>query len=537
MPSPRKRATTQPEAKKLPGSKYEVRTGDAARVPIFEPTLDIPVTVDSSAEPAHRLVVIGDSLSHGFQSGAVFHTRYSWPSIVAWELGLSEAEFIYPQYVGHGGLPLNIEYLLRELEKSAGRSLEIWEWPTLVFQLNNLLDGIQDYWERGPGRINMSRRGPRMHNLAIFGFDVADAINETVATCESRLKGKPAEDQFWPWQKTVELAREIASLPILASATDDQGQALTVIGAAKYLSALGRGKTPGIETLIVALGANNALGAVTSLKPNWTEPGKSRTDRNVWRPEDFESDWKQLEGQLLQINAKHVIIATVPHITIPPVTRGVGADKLAAGSRYFPYYTRPWIIDSAFNPKDDPAITGDQAREIDSAIDYYNDTLTESVRKARKAGKDWYLFEMSGLLDRLAARRFQLDIKARPDWWTPYELPSSLAKLDPVPDTRFLFGKNGQRIQGGLFSLDGVHPTTIGYGLIAQEVIEIMQMAGVRFRFSDGSQRPGLVMVDFERLLSVDLLVKSPPALLDDSLSILSWLTDNVPSFITRLLR
>ena len=39
---------------------------------------------------------------------------------------------------------------------------------------------------------------------------------------------------------------------------------------------------------------------------------------------------------------------------------------------------------------------------------------------------------------------------------------------------------------GGLFSLDGVHPTTVGYGLIAQEMIDIMVRAGVTFYQPDG---------------------------------------------------
>ena len=40
------------------------------------------------------------------------------------------------------------------------------------------------------------------------------------------------------------------------------------------------------------------------------------------------------------------------------------------------------------------------------------------------------------------------------------------------------------------FSLDGVHPTTVGYGIFAQEVIRVMRRAGVEFRLPNGTPRP-----------------------------------------------
>lgn len=46
-------------------------TGEV-REPVWDPTLGIPVETDWRGDPAHRLVTIGDSLTHGFASGAVF---------------------------------------------------------------------------------------------------------------------------------------------------------------------------------------------------------------------------------------------------------------------------------------------------------------------------------------------------------------------------------------------------------------------------------------------------------------------------------
>jgi hypothetical protein len=92
----------------------------------------------------------------------------------------------------------------------------------------------------------------------------------------------------------------------------------------------------------------------------------------------------------------------------PPIARGVGG-KVSPRSRYFPYYTRPWISDADFDPDRDPHLTEDEARAIDSAIDAYNQTIIDSVASARAEGLDWYLFDMGGLLDRLATRRYTAD--------------------------------------------------------------------------------------------------------------------------------
>jgi hypothetical protein len=44
------------------------------RVPNFDPTLGVKGSFTWKGTPAHRIVTIGDSLTHGFQSGAVFNT-------------------------------------------------------------------------------------------------------------------------------------------------------------------------------------------------------------------------------------------------------------------------------------------------------------------------------------------------------------------------------------------------------------------------------------------------------------------------------
>ena len=123
-----------------PGTPDDVVVTATAREPVTDPTLGIAVAAT------------GGTSQCGFsnEAGAVFHTDLSWPAIVAWELGWYD-QFRKPLYGGPGGLPLNIELLLRDLEHRFGADLDWWEFPLALFQGRQFMDRVEDYWERGPG--------------------------------------------------------------------------------------------------------------------------------------------------------------------------------------------------------------------------------------------------------------------------------------------------------------------------------------------------------------------------------------------------
>jgi hypothetical protein len=501
--------------------------GRGARAPETDPAVGIAVQLPPAAEPAHRLVTIGDSLTHGFQSGAIFNTALSYPTIIARELGCFDT-FRYPTYEGFGGLPLNVEYLLRELEQSYGDRISWWELAAAAFQVRQIMARVEDWWERGRGSMTPVVTGVN-HNLGIYGWDLRDVLDRTAAKCIADIKA-PSDAVF---KQIVENANERAALRVLP--TDPAlGQDLTPLDAAKLL-----GEQGGIETLIVMIGANNALQVVTKLKVVWSEGDitdpKIKAGFTVWRPSDFASELALVAERVKAIGARHVIWATVPHVTIAPIARGV-ARKVRADSRYFPYYTRPWISDDEFDERQDPNITEREARDVDTAIDLYNDAIVETVRKARTENRDWYVIELAGLLDRLAQRRFLDSPEARPDWWTPYELPPQLAALDPPPNSRFFKVAKGRRVDGGLFSLDGVHPTTIAYGVMARELIRVMELAGVQFRFNNGDPRSPPVEPDWRYLIARDTLIGDPPGSLTSDLELIGWF-DEQADFLSRMLR
>jgi hypothetical protein len=523
----------------------EVEIHGEPRPPERDPTLGIPVTVERTNRPRHRLVTIGDSITQGFMSGAIFRTHLSWPAIVADELGFG-ARFRFPTYErsdGPGGLPLDLERLARFLDRTSGPTLTWNELMRTARRLRSYLDGIEDYWERGPG-AKVPPTGPVFHNQAVYGWTLLDAMVLDADRLQARIGVTPPRDNVL--DQLVEHHNDRAGLVVAqrARATDGTGQ--TVLGAAAALGEEGARGQPGIETLVVVLGANNVLGAAVRMNLCWSsadyldlgvdERLAAAAGFTIFRPSHFAAEWADLVTAVRRIRARHVIVATVPAVTIPPVTRGVGT-KVRPGSRYFPYYTRPWVTDDDFDPRRDAHLTEDQARTIDSAIDAYNTTIIESVRAARHDGLDWYVLDLGGVLDSLATRRYVTDPDARPPWWEPYPLPPELVALDPVPDTRFFRSGPQGRTEGGLFSLDGVHPTTIGYGIVAQEVIRVMARAGVAFTGPGRGGRvlPSPVTVDFARLVAADTLVSDPPTSVMSTLDLLGWL-DQMLNWVHRVL-
>lgn len=484
---------------------------------MWDPTLGIPVVSDWQGTPRHRFVSIGDSITHGFRSGAVFETDLSYSAIIAHQLGWDGLR--YPHYDGPGGLPLNIERMMRELEQHFGADINWWELPAAVWRARQFMDQVEDYWERGPGSTPPPP-GPINHVLGVYGWDLRDALVRTAASLAAEI-GQPSDDLL---HQIVEHNNARAALRVLPRGSEADWHRTVFDAAAALGEETGDDPAHGIETLVIFLGANNALSTVTELRVVWSGPGYDdlarKEEYTVWRPVHFVAELARVVDEVRRIRARHVIWCTVPHVTIAPIARGVGA-KVRPGSRYFAYYTRPWISDDRFNPDRDPHITGAQARAVDSAIDQYNEAITAAVAEARRAGRDWYLLDIARVLDRLATRRYWEDPEARPDWWEPYPLPPELVALRPVPDTRFFTSDENGRRTGGLFSLDGVHPTTVGYGILAQEIINVMVGAGVRFD-------SGSAQIDFGRLIRLDSLLSDPPATVDAALGVLSWADQNL---------
>jgi hypothetical protein len=399
-------------------------------------------------------------------------------------------EFRVPNFLGKGGLPINVEWIARQLEDEYGGRIDAFEWILAVHSMVDLLDEVEDYWERGNGARKSG--DVLFHNLAVWGFEAGDAYNITAKDCEDAIQN-PRDDWFsWPSEPRLRTAYKVfnpAQLP--------ERRPETQITLAKRIG----DQEGGIENLLVWLGANNCLGTVTGLKIVETgdNPPGPNSGCTLWTPTAFRKEFEILAEQIAQVNAANVYVATIPHVTIPPITRGIMADRgrLPKSRRYFDYYTRFFIKDKDFDPQRDPFLSRADVEKIDAYVDHYNVTI-----RAMAGQHGWHIVDMCQVLDNLAVRRNHGN--------PPYVLPAALRDLN----VRFFETTTGGKVlQGGLISLDGIHPTTCGYAIAAQEYINVMRV-----------QNPGIKDIDFARMRSLDTLVASPPRTLDDMFGFLETL-------------
>jgi hypothetical protein len=432
-----------------------------------------------------KLVAIGDSLTQGFQNLAITHVDLSFPAMIARCMELDVQAFRTPDFTGSGGLPCNLEWIARGVEQRHGHGIGVFGWPAAALDIVELLDDIEDYWQTGPG----SKPGAAelYHNLAVWGFEVGDAYSIRAQDAFD-IASKNVKDA---WFHPPSQPRMRTAWRVLNPSLDPLRNAYTQIEAAKAIAA-GEG---GIENLIVWLGANNCLGTVVDLDATLEttdEPPGPFSDRTLWRPAAFAKEYERLARGIADIGAVNVFVGTVPHVTIPPITLGIMKDggELPEDETYFDYYARFFDRARGFDPERDPHLTKTDARHIDEYIDAYNECILATARQ-----RNWHVVDTCRVLDELAVRRNHGN--------PTYVLPEALRDLNIMYPR---FAADGGLIKGGLISLDGVHPTTCGYSVVAREFIRVMNAAT-----GQAIREP-----DYAAIRAIDSLVSHAPTTLHD---------------------
>ncbi|HET7272434.1 MAG TPA: hypothetical protein VFI90_15285, partial [Rubrobacter sp.] len=134
-----------------------------------------------------RLFTIGDSVSQGFMSLAAARTDLSYSTLLASKLNLEpQVDYRFPNWE-MGGIPLNLENIMRTLNRRYGSNIRGFEWFTVLQTINDVVDQAEDYYERGEGRPEEPYGDGSIeffHNVAVRGFDVADAWQVTPNVCK-----------------------------------------------------------------------------------------------------------------------------------------------------------------------------------------------------------------------------------------------------------------------------------------------------------------------------------------------------------------
>jgi hypothetical protein len=463
----------------------------------------------------HRLIVIGDSLSQGFSNGCIYRTDLNYPSMLIHSLD-DDIAFEQPHFTSQGGLPLNLEVLVRGLCDIYGKTIKPTDYPSALKYLYSTSRRIKRFWDGEYIPLNEERTIP-YHNQSIWGQTIADSWLMSEKISRQYIETHPP--RFNLMNIMHGNAMYTTARRVLNPSFTKEYELNSMIDNARYFAENG-----GIENLIVYLGSNNIVGAVTELdirysEDNFLEIPSFQKPYTVARPAHFEHLYRKLAEKVSSLGAQNIITGTIPYVTIPPVSRGINVNRSQKSRGYFDYYTRFWIWDDSFDPDIHPNLTKDEAIELDIIVDEYN-------RIIRKIADEygWIVVPLNKMIEGLGNRR------KGDDYYIPF--PEGLIEaLKRYKNTEYLvLGENhskltsdyfrlddetGQLYKGGIFSLDGLHPTTIGYGLIAQEFYDTMKANGIHFK------RP----IDWDFIVSNDSLITYPPYLLIELRKILRFLS------------
>lgn len=473
-----------------------------------------------------KLFTIGDSVSQGFMSGSAARGDLAYSTLVARALG--ETNYAHPEYPA-GGLFVPIEPALRRLKRRFGVDIKgPIEWPRAVTELGRVLDASEDYYERGPGAMGVPAASGRkwFHNVASFGLTVADAWLLTPKVCREQI-----EEVGGPFGDDGD-GLGIASKSFYRSA-------LHVLNPSKDFGTYGdhsplrwlehhakRGN--GVENVALWLGANNALGCVlwldvrqspSSIDPGLTHVGRERRRWTLYHPEAFAADYAELldrVGAAMKRNKNKgwkVFLGTVPALTILPLAKGLGPTTPVRipgkdePSIYYKYY--------AYFPFEAEAVregvahlTMEEAVHIDAVIRAYNDSIKRLAAEHNDAlgAERYHIVDIAAQFDAIAYKRNN----GRPT----YEWPEELEWRFPKVNTKYYHAdRSGRLRQGGLFSLDGVHPTAIGQGLTARAFLDAMGAAGVT---TSGGQAASGGLLDWDAIYDSDELYNRPIGLMQE---------------------
>ncbi|MCC5940485.1 MAG: hypothetical protein JJU37_03010 [Balneolaceae bacterium] len=462
----------------------------------------------------HRLVAMGDSMAQGFKNGGIYRTDLSFPAMIARSMGES-VQFDQPSFSAQAGIPINIEVLIRGLAEKYGDAISLRHSVPAAREMYRTLSRIKSYWDGQLKSLSVDQPYP-YHNQAVWGFSISDTmlINELY----SRNHIKNNRPKYSVFNVLPDNAMYTTARLVLNPSLNTGYENNTMLNNVELLQADG-----GIENLIVCIGHNNIVGSVTKLRIVFSDSDDLHNyyaDRKctVFRPEHFKEELRRLYTKVAGMNVKNVFVPTIPYVTIPPAIRGVNKNGASSTGGYFDYYARFWIWDEDFDPIKHPHLTKDDAILLDQIVDQYNEIIR------RLAGEFDFCVVPVAKYVKAAARRRHPKQQIEP-------YPADFIRaLQRNPKTGYLVNKDGHpRIstdylrlddttgkldRGGIFSLDGLHPTTIGYGLIANMYRMSMEKRGVKFENS----------FDWDFVIENETLVTDPPPLMHDLRNLLRFL-------------
>lgn len=445
-----------------------------------------------------RLFTIGDSISQGFRSGGTAFTENAYSTYLAQALGVTDYRRLqWPATK----LKIDLEGMMRTLQKKFGNGIGALEWLPIYGAISDFQDQSEDFYERGRGGLDLPMEGyghDFTDNCAVEGMRVADAWEVTPKLCRERIEADKDSSQDNIGVSIAGSSFYRAALKTLNPRLQPQYDEHSAITWLEYVA-----KSEGVDNAIVFLGANNALGTIFKVKfePNDLTPGEAKTfgsriansgdeDKfTLWHPKAFEHDYSLL---LTKINdamkdnqSKNwkVYLGTVPIVTIAAMIEGFGEERLVDDPRaplgqatkqfrYYQYYKYYGVTESTAW-RTEKIMAFRDALFIDKVIIEFNKIISRLADEmnSKLGRKAFVVVDISNALTDMAWKRNS--------GMPSYEYPKELHWLYPPLNTKY-YGVNakGDIVDGGIFSLDGIHPTVIGQGIIAHEFLKVMKDNG-----------------------------------------------------------
>ncbi|MCP4154630.1 MAG: hypothetical protein GY757_43300 [bacterium] len=467
-----------------------------------------------------KLFTVGDSVSQGFLSCAAARTDLCYSTLIARAMGLAPGsnnhrgiDYFYPEWK-KGGLPADLEAILRRLNQRYGHEIKKRNWPTVLSSINRVIDESEDYYERGNGREDKKYHGsvPFFHNVACWTFNVADTWLLTPDVCRQEIRRRLISSGDG-WMTVANASQYRTALKILDPNLDNNFSQLDWL---RHHAA-----NDGVENLILWLGGNNALITALMLLIKETENNpanrphkmshrrRKKSGWNLWHPGDFEAEYHELMDKVDFILANNlapdwkVFVGTVPLLSLAPVLAGVGSRLYFPGKgSYYEYYTNVYLKGN-YTGKLGVYLSRQQILHIDDYIRDYNRAIRNAVNRRNAWHKKVYNREPYFIVD--TCDMMQRVALSGADGRPLYDFPDYLNENYPGLNAKYYdVDAIGNLQEGGLFGLDGVHPSPIGQGLLAREFMRVMKNAGVSFK----------TPLDWESICESDSLLQHPISLI-----------------------
>ena len=418
-------------------------------------TVDAPDSSTDLVAPAGdqvfaNYVAIGNSLTAGFMdgglvaftdSGVPVGQSFSYPSQIARQIGFADFTQPYIAFPGVGSTkdPVNHPADAAGVFYWNGMTIDITGWTALTTVM-----------DPESGFLMAIKQPTPYHNLGVPGatlHDVMHAIDATTST--------PAGNSYFDFINRPTFFDNV-------SVPEVPGVSPAYETASMFQAAVAKGP----KLLTCWIGNNDILGSAMA-----------GTDAGITDTATFQAEYtallQSLAGGLVQRNGfpSTILVANIPSITsipyfvtrtmleAPPAQGGLGINwpwgYEEADAELFVFPALSWLQDTGNQGGPVPAsltLSSGEATNIATAVATFNGIIAAVADAVDASG-----YATCKLVDTNAL----------------------LVAQDPAALTHFMFlvgaGMTVEQAAGTtMFSLDGVHPNSVGYGIVANEFIRVL---------------------------------------------------------------